>query len=785
MRKATVIGIAAVAAVTGAWLAVTKSPTTPAPGAGAPTASSHETTSEAPRFVGREACAKCHEKEDGLWKGSDHDLAMQPATEKTVLGNFDDATFTYHDVTSAFYKKDGKFFARTDGPDGKLHDYEIAYTFGVRPLQQYLIAFPGGRYQALSVCWDTRPSKEGGQRWFHLYPDENVRHDDVFHWSSPYQNWNLMCAECHSTNVKKGYKPDTDSYETTWSEVNVSCEACHGPGSAHVAWGEAVRAGKARKDAPHNGLVLSLKEPVAATWEFDMQRGIAKRSVPRTSHTELETCARCHARRSVVSEDYVYGRPLLDTHRPALLEEALYHADGQIKDEVYEYASFLQSKMYGAGVTCSDCHDPHGLKVRVAPDTTCARCHLQEKFATPAHHFHKATSRGASCIECHMTAQKYMVVDPRRDHSFRVPRPDLSVEIGTPNACNRPCHEDRSAQWAADAAAKWWKPGRAGQPHYGEALHAARTILPGAERSLARLAEDPAQPGIVRATAAAQLASYLGPRAAVTLERGLEDADPLVRVAALGAVAGVPPEWRLAHVAPLLADPVRAVRIDAARALATAPRDSMTPGQRAALDTDLAEYRTSQLANADRAEAHLNLGELEAQLGRLDEAEREFEIALKLNRWFPASYVNLADIHRLKGREDEGERVLRRGLEVSPTDADLHHALGLLLVRQKRTAEAVGELQRAAELDPAQPRYSYVYAVALQSTGRTDRALRVLKKAYEAHPGDTELLFGLATFSRERGALAEALTYAKKLVEIAPQDPGARQLLAQLKAGRR
>lgn len=780
VRKGLLIGFAVIATVAAAWLAWGWSRKQ---GAGAPAAGRDAARVEPATFVGRGACVKCHEKADALWKGSDHDLAMQPADEKTVLGNFDDTTFTYYGVTSTFHKKAGKFFARTDGSDGKFHDYEIAYTFGVRPLQQYLIAFPGGRYQALNVCWDTRPAKEGGQRWFHLYPNENVRWDDVFHWTGPYQNWNFMCAECHSTNVKKGYQPDTDSYRTTWSELSVSCEACHGPGSAHVAWGEAVEAGRAKKDDPRNGLVVTLKEPAAPTWDFDMQRGIARRSFPRTSHAELETCARCHARRSVVSEDYAYGRPILDTHRPALLDDALYHADGQIKDEVYEYGSFLQSRMYREGVTCSDCHDPHSLKVRVSPDATCTRCHLAEKFATPAHHFHKAGSRGASCVECHMASRKYMVVDPRRDHSFRVPRPDLSVKIGTPNACNRPCHEDRSAKWAADAAVKWWPRGRSGQPHYGEALHAAWAVLPGAEGALARLAGDNEQPGIVRATAAAQLASYLGPSAMETLARALRDPDPLVRMGALGPAPGLPPEWRLANVAPLLTDPVREMRMEAARALAPLPRENLPPPQRVALDAAMAEYQKAQLANGDRAEAHLNLGGLAAEQGRLDEAQREFETALKLNRWFPPAYLSLAELHRRKGQDPVGEGVLRKGLEIAPKSADLHHALGLLLVREKRTAEATDELRRAAELDPDQPRYGYVYAVALQSTGRVDRALAVLKKAHEAHPGDAELLFGLATFSRDQGSLTEAVNYAKKLVEVAPQDPAGRQLLAQLEGG--
>jgi len=742
-------------------------------------------TTEAARFVGRAACAACHEKEVALWKGSHHDLAMQQADATTVLGDFANATFRAQGVVSTFYRSGVEFFVRTDGPDGRLHDYKVAYTFGVRPLQQYLVAFPGGRYQALSLCWDSRPVKAGGQRWFRLYPDERITHDDAFHWTGPYQNWNFMCAECHSTNVRKGYDPATDRYETTWSEVDVSCEACHGPGSAHVAWAEAVAAGraKAHEDDPRDGLVASLRDPAPATWKLDAKRGMARRSAPRTSHVEVETCARCHARRSVVTDDYAFGRPLMDTHRPVLLDEASYYADGQIKDEVFEYGSFLQSRMYRAGVTCSDCHDPHSLRVQTPVDSTCARCHLRARFDTPAHHFHAPSSRGASCIGCHMPSRTYMVVDPRHDHSFRVPRPDLSVTMGTPNACSG-CHRDRPERWAALAAARWW-PALSGRPHYAQALHAGREVLPGAASLLASVVEDGSQPGIVRATAASLLRGYPGPGPIGTLERSLRDDDPMLRSAAISAISAMEPRVRFGMVHTLLRDPVRVVRIDAARALATTPRATMTSDQDADLAAGLAEYRDEQATNGDRAEAYLNLGRLDAEMGRIGDAEGAFTKALSLNRWLPSAYLDKAELERRKGRDDEGERVLRKGLTVAPKDPELHHALGLLLVRQKRLAEAVASLQRAAALDKARPRYAYAYGVALQSTGQVDRALAVLKKAHERHAGDAEVLIALTTISRDKGSFREAAAYARELVEVAPEDQGARRLLSEVEAALR
>ncbi len=727
--------------------------------------------SAAATFVGREACKGCHAAEYERWKGSHHDLAMQEATDETVLGDFGSRTFTHFGVTSTFSKRDGKYFVKTDGPDGKLHEYPIAYTFGVYPLQQYLIPFPGGRYQALNVVWDTRPKKDGGQRWFHLYPKEAVPHDDPLHWTGPYQNWNFMCAECHSTNVKKGFLAAEKRYETTFSEIDVSCEACHGPGSAHVAWAKAVEAGEAKKNDTDKGMAVVLKDPAGkASWIIDPATGLAKRSVPRTSQTEIETCARCHARRSVVAEDYVYGQPLLQTHRPALLDEGLYYADGQILDEVYEYGSFLQSKMHAKGVSCSDCHNPHDLKVAGSADRVCAGCHAPEKFDTPAHHFHKADSAGARCTSCHMPTRDYMVVHTRHDHSFRVPRPDLSVAIGTPNACTQ-CHRDRSDRWAADAAKKWWGDRSPKEPPYGEIIQAGREGSVGAGAALAALAADPARPAIRRATAASLVGqnAFSGSRDA--LSRALADSDPLVRSGALESARAFEPSERLALVAPLLRDPILTIRIDAARALAPVPKESMRPQERADFEAALAEYERSLAIDADRAEAHLALAELAIDLGDLPRAEREYRIAQELVPALAGTYANLADLYRRQGNEAEAEATLRRGLAAAPEDAGLHHALGLSLVRQKRMPEALVELERAARTPPLRPRYAYVWAIALDSVGQTGRAIEVLEAAERKHSGNREILEALVSFQAKAGHSDAAALYAKKLQDLTGQSP--------------
>jgi Flp pilus assembly protein TadD len=754
-----------------------------ADGAGAGAASTKEAGRPAPAaaFVGRAVCERCHAEETRRWRGSHHDLAMQEANEKTVVGNFENASFTHFGVTSTFFKRDGKFFVRTDGPDGTLREYPIAYTFGIFPLQQYLIAFPGGRYQALNVCWDTRLAKQGGQRWFHLYPKEEVPHGDPLHWTGPYQNWNFMCAECHSTNVAKGYHPEEDRYATTFSEINVSCEACHGPGSAHSAWGEDVRARKAKKDDPDKRLPFVLGEGEKASWIINPETGLAKRSVPRKSRTEIEMCGRCHARRSVVTADYVYGKQLADTHRPVLLEPGLYYADGQIEDEVYEYQSFLESRMFANGVTCSDCHNPHDMKLPGSGDRVCAACHAVEKFETPKHHFHKVGSTGASCIACHMPTRNYMVVHARHDHSIRIPRPDLSVSIGTPNACVD-CHKKRSNEWAARAALQWWGAKRRGEPHFGQVIHAGREVQGGAAEALARLAGDATKPAIVRGTALSLFGGENGAAPKDLLAKAVGDADSFVRRGAVVASEALPAAERVAVLSPLLSDPVVTVRIEAARMLVTVPKEQMISSDRAAFEAALVEYEKVQRFNGDRVESHVSLGALYAEQGKPAAAETEYQAAIRMLPSFGAAYVNLADLFRMEGRDVEGEKVLRQGVAASPRDPGVHHALGLALVRLKRLPDATAELKRATELEPDSPRYAYAYGMALDAVGDRKHAIEVLKAASARHSGSRDLLEALATAGAKAGDAALAADAVRRLEALAPGDPRTRELARQLAA---
>ncbi len=733
-----------------------------------------------PVYVGAEACKGCHAAQYQAWMGSHHQLAMQEATTATVLGDFRDAKFVQGKVTSRFYRKDDKFFVSTEGADGQQQDFEIRYTFGVYPLQQYLVPFADGRLQALSIAWDSRPRAQGGQRWMHLYPHENIPAGDELHWTRLQQNWNYMCAECHSTDLRKNYDAATNSYRTTWKDINVACESCHGAGSAHVQWAAAQGSAKESGATPDDGLLAHFDDRQGVSWILDATTGNSRRSRPRSNTQELETCGRCHARSAKISEEWSPAQPLADTHRVTLLEEGMYTADGQMQDEVYNYGSFLQSRMFAAGVTCSDCHDPHSQKLRVTDEEVCGRCHALPKYAAASHHHHKEQSPESRCAACHMPVRTYMVVDQRHDHSFRIPRPDESVKYGTPNACSD-CHRDKPAAWAAKATAGWYGSGNPGYQHFTAALYAARHQTQTAASELLGLAADGTSPAIARATALSELGGYMDSNGLAAAQAGLRSPDNLVRLAAAELFLETDAATRWEALAPLLRDPVRSVRIAAASEVVDALPADAPAAARHDFEVALNDYMATQKLNADRPEAHLALGDLYARQRNAAGAEREYQQAIKLWSGFVPAYVNLADLSRSQQHEDEAEQWLMQAAQVAPGNAAVALSLGLLRVRQHKTEEALQQLARATKLAPENAHYAYVYAVGLYSTGKIAAGLDLLRRTHERFPGNREVLLGLASLTAESGDIAAAQHYAESFVAMAPADPRGAELLSQLK----
>ena len=713
-------------------------------------------------YVGSDSCKGCHAGTYQQWHNSHHDLAMQTATSATVLGDFDKAEHSQNGVTSRFFKRDDQFFVRTDNAAGEMQDFKISYTFGVQPLQQYLIDFPDGGKQALSIAWDTRPKLQGGQRWFHVYGDADIKHNDPLHWSRLNQNWNYQCADCHSTAIEKNYDPSTGTYATQWAELSVGCEACHGPAAQHMQWAQAE---KPDANVQHKGFATGLGESTA----------------------QVDGCAHCHARRSVIAEGFTPDKPLLDHYQPALLDAGLYADDGQILDEVYVYGSFLQSKMYANGVACTDCHNAHSAELKADGNAVCTQCHQpqtpakfpslqQKKYDASTHHFHAQDSPGAQCVACHMPTKTYMQVDARHDHSFRIPRPDLSAEMGTPNTCNA-CHSDKSATWAATQIEQHFGPKR--PAHFATTFAAARAGKTDANADLLQLATANDNPGIVRATAFS-LARIDSTEAVQQLAAGLSDADPLVRIGATRAAESLNINQRWQLLAPLLDDPLRAVRGEAAHSVAPLLNEQIAPKQRVSLQKAVDEYIAAQLLNADRPEAQTNLGLIYAQINQLDKVEPTYRRAIELDpSWVPA-YINLADFMRASNRDSEGEPLLKKAIVLQPNNAEIRHAYGLWLTRQGKSEAALSNLQAAVTLAPQNSRYAYIYAIGLNSTGKPEEALAAMQAADARFPHNLDILYALSTMHRDQGDNRTAMTYARKLIAIRPQEPAFQQLLQSL-----
>ncbi len=676
-----------------------------------------------PAHVSAKVCAECHSDAYEAWQRSHHAWALKHADEDSVLADFKDAVFDHKGVRSRFFQRDGKFHVETDGPDGNLTEYEVLYSVGVEPLQQYLVELNGGRLQALDIAWDTQ-----NKRWFHLYPDQKLESDDGFHWTGPYKNWNGRCAVCHQTNYNKGYLPQTKSYQSKWSELTVACEACHGAGEAHVEWAK----------QPKN---FDSKQ-----WHGVDARGLSDVFSKQDPKKEIELCAACHSRRSALdAKSPVPGSAFSDDHRLALLRNGLYHADGQINDEVYVYGSFLQSKMYERGVRCSNCHEPHSGDLVATGNAVCTQCHnpagnsqfgslKRAAYDTSRHHHHDVKSEGAKCVSCHMPSKTYMQVDPRRDHSFRVPRPDLSQRLNTPNACNT-CHQDKTVEWATSKTKEWFPDGQSGTPHYGEVLDAGRrNYQPDTGKSLVELAHDRSRPAIVRATALNLLRQSADAASVSRAMPLLKDPEDLVRLAGLGLLDRVPQDLRAGLAAPSLADPVRAVRLEAARIVLTIPPNKIPKALRADVQEAIGEFQRSLRAQADFPETQMQIAGIAMVLRNFAAAEQALKTAVGMDPQLAAAWLTLARIQAALGKSDETSKTLEQAAELLPTNGEVFTQLGAIYTSKREHKKAITALEKSLKLSGSEPTRLELLAQNHMSLGEVETAVAYAKKLASAHP---------------------------------------------------
>ncbi|NBC84525.1 MAG: tetratricopeptide repeat protein [Bacteroidetes bacterium] len=731
----------------------------------------NETGQEGAQYVGKESCIECHANEYNHWVGSDHDKAMDHANENTVLGNFNNQQIEYNGMTHKMYKRNGQFFVLTDGENGELQEYEIKYVFGYDPLQQYLVEFEGGRLQTLAITWNTKDSS-----WYHMaeaiYQDQIIEHNNWLHWTNQAQNWNSMCADCHSTNLVKGYDVQSDSYHTTYSEIDVSCEACHGPASEHIDWvsRSSYRSGKGKND--NYGLTVK-------TSNIDHQE-------------YANLCVRCHSRRSSI-DDFQPHADMYNHTIPNLPTNEHYHIDGQIQDEVYVYSSFTQSKMHKQGVKCNDCHDVHSTKLLFEDNRLCTQCHRADDYDTYSHHFHKYTGEsgeaviaddgvrfdvgeGTKCVNCHMPAQFYMGVDYRSDHSMRVPRPDLTKKIGTPNACNQ-CHADKSVDWAINYVKKWHGIGRPYQ--YGQAFNEAQTGSEKGFNDLVRIYQDEAYPDMVRATALHYVGNHYPVKGKAVLTEALGNSSNLIKYSALQGLR-IDDQESLDIILTLLTAQAKAIRILSASKLYLLEDNLIPQKYRESLQTAKKEYEESLLFNADFPTGKFNLANYYYNTGNTSQAMRFYEKALKQDSLLHPIKVNLAIVYNARNEYKKADALFRDYLSHFPEDGSTLFSYALFLSEQKRYDESLEYLLKAARFSPDNARIIYNTAMMYDFMENYPKAENFLMKAVRIAPNNSNYYMALLNLYVKYKKTEKAQKQAQVIVNQFPEINGIEQVQALL-----
>ncbi|TKB43026.1 multiheme c-type cytochrome [Thalassotalea mangrovi] len=684
------------------------------------------------------SCVSCHQSQVSSWQQSDHAKAMAVANSKTILGDFTGVSVKHFTQTARFFQKQGKYFMALNH-ENKSAEYQVEYVFGHYPLQQYLIKAKGGRLQVFPFAWDSRSAGEGGQRWYPIYADEDIKSADRLHWQQPMQNWNGMCADCHSDGLTRNYDPESNAFNSHFDNINVGCQSCHGNMENHATKGgnsyssaaetNTSTHGKQSRDGQNIGQWLRMAGEDVASWKGG-----------KRDNRFMENCFACHSLRSPLTDGIDPKASFLDQFSPSMLAQPLYYSDGQIKEEVYVYGSFLQSKMYAAGVNCLDCHDAHTMKIKVEGNGLCLQCHSAEKYQQTSHTGHPLDAPGGQCVDCHMPETTYMGVDARRDHSFKIPRPDLSVRFASPNACSK-CHEGKSNSWASTQLKNWHgKPESLSrdEQNYLTLQHGGRLPL---EQHL-NVINSKVLNEIYRASALRLLPNTNSSINESMAKTWIQSDEPLIRLAVAHIGFLLPAEQQQGLYLNLLEDEYKAVRVAAAQQLMNLGVE-FSP----ALAKALSELFAANEQNRWRGEGGLNQSMLHIAFGEYNQAEQALKQAIQVDPYFDPSYVNLADLYRAMNQTENELAMYQAGLKAVPTSAALHYGYGMYLVRSGDKPQAVDAFSQAVTFGPDNVQYAYVYILSLDSIGENGKALSRLKEIlpkYNNHPQLVQLGLSLA-----------------------------------------
>jgi len=688
-------------------------------------------------YAGSQSCKGCHPAEYAKWRTSHHGLAERKPDAQLDRAAFQPAqTFLHGSQTTEARMNGDVYEVITLGFDNQRTAYPVARVIGHAPLRQFLVQGQNGRLHALEACFD--PLKGD---WFNVYGNEDRRPGEWGHWTGRGMVWNQMCATCHNTRVRKNYDAPTDTYRTTMAEPTVSCESCHGPMKTH-----------------------SLNPAIKTLWTRDQ-------------HTE--NCAGCHARRGEITGDFVPGDSFWDHYLLTITDGSdIYYADGQIRDENYEYASFLSSRMHHAGVRCMDCHDMHSMKPILPGNQLCVRCHTPGGYPNApvilpeAHSFHQAGSAGNECINCHMPQTTYMQRHPRHDHGFTIPDPLLTKQFGIPNACNK-CHQDKDTAWSLAAAEKWW----------GDKMN-RKTRTRATLIAKARKGDESAREGLIallgsdetphwKASASLLLDRWADqPPVTEALKTQLKHEHPLVRQSAARSLEPVLQAPGIRNsLEKLLEDPARNVRITAAWAL----RESLDLATPAGKDL---EHMLN--LNADQPSGQMQLGQYFYARRDLPQAVRHMETAIRWDPNSPPFHHDLAMLHNAAGDTPRTIQKLQDALKLAPNEAQYHYELGLAHSETGDMDKTIASLREAVRANPRFARAWYNLGLALNGQKQTAEALDALSKGETADPADPGIPYARATILAQLGRKQEALIATQKALQARPDHAEARQLMQML-----
>lgn len=705
------------------------------------------------KYAGSETCRECHETAYNGWVDSNHGLAEREYDEAMDKKAFSPKQTLKHgnDTSEMFLDADGVAKILTRGLGNQRRSYPVVRVIGNDPLRQFLIPAPGGRLQTCDVSYDPHKNE-----WFDVYGDEERNPGDWGAWTGQGMNWNAMCAACHNTRLRKNYEPATNSYHTKMAEMTVGCEACHGPMKDHVEW---------HKNPPP-GVAKGAKDPTIKRQSRDQM---------------LETCAACHARRGEISGDLIPGESFYDHFSLTVTDDTdTYHPDGQVRDENYEFASFLSSKMYHVGIRCVDCHEPHSGKRLIPGNLLCMRCHGggTEPPATiidPATHGHHAPgSVGNDCTSCHMPITHYMQRHPRHDHGFTIPDPLLTKEFGTPNACNR-CHTDKDADWALKYANEWYGE-KLNRPTRTRAFAIARARRgdPSARGELLELLKS--EPiAAWKATFCHLLERWsMDPETTKALLGQTKDPSPLIREAAVRSL--IHPvrnndESVRSALRPLLDDPVRSVRVAAAWALVDTLDLSSKAGRELVHMLDL---------NADQPTGRMQLSQFAHLRGDTPTAIKQIRKAIEWDPNSPPFHHDLAILLSTTGDVQGAITALEEAIRLDPNEAEYHYKLALALNEAGNTAKSTAALRKTVELAPSHARAWYNLGLALNGMNHPQEAVGALLKGEAADPSDPAIPYARATILARHGQRQAALEAATRALQLRQDFPEAIQLIQSL-----